>query len=211
MDEQAQRAALEFAEMPVRIGYLKDMGIDFGWGPTSTVQFMFEHIHVYADAPPFAVSFVLTALAGRLLLFPINAMASDQMARQRALAPVTDQFRDKLAIAKQNGDKAAVQGVTMQHREVWRSGGVKFWRQIPGPILQGLLGFGALRMTRGMCGVPVPGLQSGGFLWFKDLTIPDPYFVLPVAICLNMFLAVRVRLLAPWHWSLLTPTLQAQC
>lgn len=38
----------------------------------------------------------------------------------------------------------------------------------------------------------MPGMESGGFLWFENLIWPDPYFVLPLATGLLQHLAIRV-------------------
>jgi YidC/Oxa1 family membrane protein insertase len=32
-----------------------------------------------------------------------------------------------------------------------------------------------------MTGLPVPGFETGGMAWFTDLTVADPYYILPVA------------------------------
>jgi len=40
---------------------------------------------------------------------------------------------------------------------------------------------------KAMAALPVPGLDQGGFLWLMDLTIPDPYYVLPVLTSVTMF------------------------
>lgn len=35
-------------------------------------------------------------------------------------------------------------------------------------------------------------LASEGVLWFQDLTLPDPYFILPVVLALTNFLNIEV-------------------
>ncbi|CAI7997800.1 Mitochondrial inner membrane protein OXA1L [Geodia barretti] len=36
---------------------------------------------------------------------------------------------------------------------------------------------------RRMAAVPVESMKTGGVFWFTDLTVPDPYYVLPVLAC----------------------------
>jgi YidC/Oxa1 family membrane protein insertase len=31
-----------------------------------------------------------------------------------------------------------------------------------------------------LCNLPVPGMATEGFLWFADLSVADPYMILPV-------------------------------
>jgi len=46
---------------------------------------------------------------------------------------------------------------------------------------------------REMAALPVVSMQSGGLLWFTDLTVPDPYFALPLLNAATLFVAVEVR------------------
>ena len=43
-----------------------------------------------------------------------------------------------------------------------------------------------------MATAPVESMKSGGALWFTDLTIPDPYYVLPFAACLSFLITIEV-------------------
>ena len=49
--------------------------------------------------------------------------------------------------------------------------------------------------------MPVPGFLTGGLWWFTDLTVPDPYFILPAVSGLTTAWTVMVCLqpfLYPW-------------
>lgn len=48
---------------------------------------------------------------------------------------------------------------------------------------------------RKMAYLPVPSLQTGGLLWFVDLTAADPFYILPVFVTGTMFFILEVRLL----------------
>lgn len=38
-----------------------------------------------------------------------------------------------------------------------------------------------------MSSKPVESLQYGGFLWIPDLTMPDPYYILPLCTSVTMY------------------------
>ena len=38
-----------------------------------------------------------------------------------------------------------------------------------------------------------PGMKTDGFLWFKNLADPDPYFILPLGLALVAFTTIHVR------------------
>uniref|UniRef100_H2YKK9 Membrane insertase YidC/Oxa/ALB C-terminal domain-containing protein n=1 Tax=Ciona savignyi TaxID=51511 RepID=H2YKK9_CIOSA len=44
---------------------------------------------------------------------------------------------------------------------------------------------------RGMTQAKVPSLVEGGVSWFTDLTVSDPYFILPTLSCVSLFLLFR--------------------
>ena len=45
---------------------------------------------------------------------------------------------------------------------------------------------------RKMAYLPVPSLQTGGALWFPDLTMADPFYLLPIAVTGTMFFILEV-------------------
>ena len=63
-----------------------------------------------------------------------------------------------------------------------------------------LLGSG-FYAVRGMVQMPVASLAGGGTLWFTNLTLSDPYFILPVACAATLAIGmmVRCRRLLPVH------------
>lgn len=45
---------------------------------------------------------------------------------------------------------------------------------------------------RQMAGVPVESLKTGGLFWFKDLTVPDQYFAMPIITSLTLWATIEV-------------------
>ena len=43
-----------------------------------------------------------------------------------------------------------------------------------------------------MANLPVESMKVGGLLWFPDLTIADPYFILPILCSASMLLTIEV-------------------
>ena len=46
---------------------------------------------------------------------------------------------------------------------------------------------------KGMANLPVESFKTGGYLWFQDLTLCDPYFVLPIICSFSMLATLEVR------------------
>lgn len=45
---------------------------------------------------------------------------------------------------------------------------------------------------RGMVKVPVESMKEGGLWWFKDLTVPDPYYLLPLFTSTTLLITIEV-------------------
>jgi len=43
-----------------------------------------------------------------------------------------------------------------------------------------------------MATLPVESLKTGGFLWITDLTVPDPYFILPAITAATLLVTLEV-------------------
>ena len=45
---------------------------------------------------------------------------------------------------------------------------------------------------RGLANYPLESMMYGGILWFPDLSVADPYYVLPVFTAVTMFITMEV-------------------
>jgi YidC/Oxa1 family membrane protein insertase len=194
--------ALEFSsatieKIPEHIGYLKSIGIDYGFGPTGFVEWILEHIHILCGTPWWA-SIALTAITFRIISFKAFVGASDNAAKMSTISHITKPLQQKMSEASRAGD---TQRALMHRQElqlVYKRAGIKLWKSMA-PLLQGLIGYGTFVLIRAMSNLPVPGLETGGILWFSNLTIPDPYFILPLATAGILHLVLRVCPLLSLH------------
>lgn len=192
LDDLAQITSSDLAAIPEQIGYLKSLGLDYGWGPTAFIETLLEHIHIYTGTPWWA-SILLTAVAVRIALFKPYVAAADVSARIAAIQPMTKPIRDKMMASQRAGDQ---QGMLMARQELLqlhKKANIQTYKAFV-PLIQVFLGYGTFRLFRGMSALPVPGLETGGFLWLKDLTLSDPYFILPLATAGAFYMVMRVRI-----------------
>lgn len=45
---------------------------------------------------------------------------------------------------------------------------------------------------RGLANYPLESMMNGGTLWFHDLTVADPYYILPVFTAVTLFVTMEV-------------------
>lgn len=182
--------------MPEQIGYLHALGLDFGYGPTSCLQWLLEHVHVYSGLPWWGSIAALTVLL-RVAIFRPSLKASEHSQKMQDLRKdprFNDAFARMQSAGRRSGPQA--QAEMMEARQTMsgmqRAAGVQMWRTFV-PLINIPIGLGMFRLLRSMASLPVPGLEEGGMLWFQNLTVPDPYFILPIASAATMFLIMRVR------------------
>lgn len=182
----------DLLDIPEQIGFLKTLGLDYGWGPTSLMQTVLESTYVYTGLPWWA-SLTLVAIGVRLVLVKPTLDASENAQKLQDLqknpryAAATERMKTSLF----NGDHLA--GAEARHKisVMNKEAGYSPWKNMIG-MVQIPLGIGMFRVINGMAALPVPSFETGGLLWFTDLTIPDPYFLLPILTGIVFTSAMRV-------------------
>lgn len=183
----------DLLDIPEQIGFLKTLGLDYGWGPTSLMQTLLESTYVYTGLPWWA-SIGLVALAVRLTLLKPTLDASENAQRLQDLqkdpryAAATDNMKKSLLSGNHLAGAEARHKVSLMNKEA----GYKPWKNLIG-LIQIPIGIGMFRLIKGMAALPVPSFETGGFLWFTDLTVSDPYFLLPILTGIVFTNAMRVR------------------
>lgn len=208
-------ALLDMAEN--QIGYLHALGLDFGWGPTSMCQWMLEHIHVYTGLPWWA-SVISVSLLFRAAIFWPSLTAAEQSAKMQVLrknpryAQAMDDMQ-KMALKGGATGQAKAMEARLTMKRLQEAMDIQMWKMFV-PMINVPFGYGMFRLLRSMSVLPVPGLETGGLLWVTDLTVPDPYFILPLASAGIMYLIFRtnIKYMAPdqqqtmkWVQMVITP------
>ncbi|EKV12937.1 Mitochondrial export translocase Oxa1, putative [Penicillium digitatum] len=179
----------DITTIPERIGYLKELGLDFGWGFTSTMQWLIEHTHIWTGLPWWASIVAVGVLTRVAMLKPVLG-ASENAARMTNAKSQTEPLRQKMVAASTEGNQQEAQIVRAQLQEINAAHGIKTWKSIL-PMLQIPLGFGCFRVVRAMTALPVPALATETAGWIKDLTIADPTYILPMIAAGTLCLSLR--------------------
>ncbi|KAJ6022126.1 hypothetical protein N7540_007630 [Penicillium herquei] len=170
-------SSVDISKIPEHIGYLKELGLDFGWGPSAFMQWTLEHIHLGLGLPWWA-SVISLGLLVRLALLKPSLDASNVAAQNHNLKPLMGPLREKLMLAAKTKDQGEIAKARADIQALNARHGIKVWKSFV-PMLQIPLGFGMFRTIRGMTTLPVPALLNEQALWLTDLTVADPYFILP--------------------------------
>lgn len=173
------------------IGYLHELGINYGYGVTTSIQWLLEHLHIWGGLPWWA-SIAATAITLRVAMFPLFVKSSDTTARTTALTPITKPLTDKMSTAQKAGDSEGMRDAWMKLRAVRANAGIRMRDQFAPMIAQGIVGFCGFRLMRACGELPVPSFTTGGFLHLQDLTVPDPFLIVPVLMGATMHIVMRL-------------------
>ncbi|KAE9977741.1 hypothetical protein BLS_001164 [Venturia inaequalis] len=173
-------------------GFLREMGLNYGFPYIrNTLEIIMENIHVYAGTEWWA-TIALSAIAVRALMVVPMAIGSHHTAKLEVIKPHTKEAKERLAKAQESNDLLKVQEAKQELHQLIKAVGYKMAWPLAPMVLQGLFGFSAFQLMRAMTALPVPGLETGGALWFMDLTVRDPYFIFPVVMGGLLHLVARM-------------------
>ncbi|KAJ5360549.1 Membrane insertase OXA1/ALB3/YidC [Penicillium concentricum] len=179
----------DITTIPESIGYLKELGLDFGWGFTSTMQWLIEHTHIWTGLPWWA-SIVAVGLLTRVAMLKPVLGASENAARMANAKPKSEPFRQKMLAASTAGNTQEAQIARAELQQINKEFGIKTWKSFL-PMLQIPLGFGCFRVVRAMTSLPVPAMAMETAGWIKDLTVADPTYILPMMAAGTLCLSLR--------------------
>lgn len=185
------KADLDPTQLIDHTGQLSELGLDYGYGITTTFQRLLETIYLETGWG-WAGSIMAATVVVRSGMFIFQALSSDKMAAMAALKPLTGPLQEKLNTAIAAGDKQKQDLYRMQQAAVMKPyyGGMGWMAGFT--VVQGVVGFSAFRCLRAMGELPVPGMVNDGFLWFTDLSVRDPYFILPATTTFIMYKIFKV-------------------
>lgn len=140
---------------------------------------------------PWWLAIVLLTVVVRTLLFPLTVRQVRSMRAMQELRPELDKIRNKY---KDNRQKQQEEQMKLfQERKVNPLGGcLPILLQMP--IIIGI--FYAVREFGGdpLRNIPpeYPSFRTGGLFWFQDLSVYDPYLILPILSAVTMLASMEI-------------------
>ena len=148
----------------------------------STIESILQNIHVTTDMPWWLTIVACTVIV-RTALLPVVFYARKNSKRMSVFQPQILKYREESIAFSHAGDYTRVTEIRHKVKALYKEHGVKPWLSIMPVICQLVLISSFFFAIRGMTGAPIESLATGGAMWFMDLTIPDPYYVLPILNC----------------------------
>ncbi|KJZ74514.1 hypothetical protein HIM_06110 [Hirsutella minnesotensis 3608] len=176
-------SAEEILKMPEELGFLSAIGLDFGWGPSTVMQWVLEHVHVWTGLG-WGGSIVVTSLLIRVALLYPQLRSLQFAAINQEMQKDPRSLEAKKLLQQAYAGTSEERMMRRQQYSVINKALRERYNVSSFDVLWGLLPipftFGLFRVLRNMTYIPVPSLETAGFLWFEDLVATDPYYILPV-------------------------------
>ena len=158
-----------------------DLVVDYGWLTVIAKPLFWVLSLFYKWVQNWGGAIVLLTVCIKLLFFPLSAASYKSMAKMRALNPKLQVLKEQYGEDKQRMNQAMME--LYKTEKVNPLGGCL-------PILVQIPVFIALYTVL----LTTVELRNAPFmLWIKDLSLPDPYYVLPLIMGITMLLQTKMN------------------
>ncbi|CAH3154173.1 unnamed protein product [Pocillopora meandrina] len=162
-----------------------------GWGPTGIIQQGLEFIHVTGGLS-WCASIAVTTVCIRLLLLPLIVKSQANTARLNNARPELQEVELKMRELSNSTDSAAQAQASAMLGKIYRENNCHPVKSLLAIVAQFPVFISFFFAIRGMANLPVESFKTGGYLWFQDLTLCDPYYVLPIMCSFSMLASLEL-------------------
>jgi YidC/Oxa1 family membrane protein insertase len=158
-----------------------DLVVDYGWLTflAKPIYWLLEQLHGFVANWGWAI--VLLTIIIKLIFYPLSAASYKSMAKMKAVTPRLMKLRELYA-----NDKAKLNQAMMELYKTEKinplGGCLPILVQIPVFIAL----YWVLLASVEMRNAPWVG-------WITDLSVPDPYFILPIVMAITMFIQTKLN------------------
>lgn len=173
-------ASPEAVHAAMKMSDLKLMGLDHGFfNIAGWLRDSLVGMHDITGLPWWGSIIALT-LTMRMTLFPLLVRITKHNVRMAAVQPQFAGIMKRMTDARKDNDMMAQQIATTNLQALMKEHDVSPFRSMILPLVSMPLFLGLFFAVRKLATLPLPQLHEGGFGWVMDLTLSDPYFILPM-------------------------------
>ena len=162
--------------------------------PVGWLQYMLEYIHIHADLPWWG-AIVASTFILRAVIFPVVMKIQKNGVCMNNINPEIQKLMKRQREYRQMGNKTLADQYSHKIWNLYQKHNCNPLKMAVMPLIQVPLFVSFFIAIRKMAAVPVESMKTGGALWFYDLTVPDPYYVLPVLACGSFVASIEVGIL----------------
>uniref|UniRef100_A0A670Z0A4 Membrane insertase YidC/Oxa/ALB C-terminal domain-containing protein n=1 Tax=Pseudonaja textilis TaxID=8673 RepID=A0A670Z0A4_PSETE len=164
---------------------LAELGLG-SFSPVGLIMKILESLHLDMGLPWWGAIVGGTLLA-RCLVFPIIVKCQQQAVNLNNHYPQMSEMNSRISNARKSGNQKEFLKAYTELNQYQKAHNLNPKVGFLMPIFISF--FFALRK---MAECPVPSMQTGGILWFTDLTTSDPYYALPLLTTASMLAVLEL-------------------
>lgn len=162
-----------------------------GWTPVGMIQQSLEFLHVSMDLPWWAAISIATVCI-RTMIFPLVLVAQRNAAKMNNNLPQLQVLQMKMSEARNSGNQLEAARLGQEMVIFMKEKDISPMKNVVVPLAQAPIFISMFMGLRGMANLPVESMQVGGLAWFTDLTVSDPYYLLPIVTSLTMMATIEL-------------------
>jgi YidC/Oxa1 family membrane protein insertase len=173
---------------PMSPSHLRELGVglevvaEFGASPLRPIsRLMLSYItKLHEHVPNYGLVIILLSLTIKILFYPLTHKSFESMKKMQQLQPLINDLREKHKKNPQALQKATME-LYKEHKVSPLGGCLPMLLQMP-------VFFALYPLLRGTI-----ELRGAAFVgWIQDLSVPDPYYILPVVMGVAMFVQQKM-------------------
>ncbi|XP_070585291.1 mitochondrial inner membrane protein OXA1L [Erythrolamprus reginae] len=164
---------------------LAELGLG-SFSPVGLIMKILESLHLDLGLPWWGAIVGGTLLA-RCLVFPIIVKCQRHAVHLNNHYPQMSEMNSRISYARKSGNKREFMEAYTELNQYQKAHNLNPKVAFLAPLVQAPIFISFFFALRKMAECPVPSMQTGGLLWFTDLTTSDPYYALPLITTATMW------------------------
>lgn len=161
-----------------------------GWSPPGIVQNCLEYLH--GCNLPWWECIVISTIVLRILVIPVVIIAQRNAATLNNVMPEMQKIQLKISEARAMGNAIEVSRHSQELVKFMSENKVNPIKSALVPLAQAPIFISVFMALRQMVNANVESLETGGVLWFENLTLADPYYALPIFTSLTLLATIEL-------------------
>uniref|UniRef100_A0AAF5RX91 60Kd inner membrane protein n=1 Tax=Wuchereria bancrofti TaxID=6293 RepID=A0AAF5RX91_WUCBA len=170
---------------------VKEYDLFSWWSPASWFRLALEYMHFNIDLP-WWLTVICATISLRLMMIFVPIASHRLMARVQLYKKEIDDFKEIVESAQRSGNFLQTMEAQKELKDFLKTKDIKLYRQFIFMSLNGAIFMTQFIAVKKMADVAFPGMSTGGLYWFKDLTVPDPYYLLPLVSAITVAAVFKI-------------------